>query len=169
MIVERLLKYLWFVIVMKITWPLPDWRPIMWLRGFLTRPCFKNCGSNLQLSSDVKINCSNNMIIKDNVYIAHGCWINAQGGIIIEDEVMLGPYTVLASGNHTMSNGSYRYGKPHRAKIHIHFGSWTGAGVKIMPGVTIGKSVCCAAGSVVINDIPDNVIVGGVPAKILKQ
>ena len=152
---------------MKITWILPDWRPVMWLRGFLVKPCFKKCGQNFQICSDVKINFTNLMTIGDNVYIAHGCWLNAQGGIELEDEVMLGPYTVIASGNHTINNGSYRYGKPQRALVKVGYGSWTGAGTKLMPGVTIGKSSCCAAGSVVIADVPDESIVGGVPAKLL--
>ena len=163
-----MLKYLWFIIVMKGTWPLPDWRPIMWLRGFLTKPCYKECGRNLQLASGVMINCSNQVVIGNDVYFAHGCWLNAYGDITIEDEVMLGPYTVIATGNHTMINGSYRYGKQQRAPVRINYGSWIGAGVIIMSGVSIGKSACCAAGSVVTTDVPDYSVVGGVPAKVLR-
>ena len=163
----RHIKYLWFVLAMKITWIFPDWWPVMWLRGFLVKPCFKKCGRNFQICSDVKINFTNQMSIGNDVYIAHGCWLNAQGEIELEDEVMLGPYTVIASGNHTIEKGSYRYGKSQKAPVKIRFGSWTGAGVKIMPGVTIGKSSCCAAGSVVLENVPDESTVGGVPAKIL--
>lgn len=165
---DRMLKYLWFTIVMKVTWPLPDWRPIMWLRGFLIRPCFKKCGKNLQLATDVTINCTNQVIIGNNVYFAKGCWLNAYGDITIGDEVLFGPYTIIATGNHTMLNGSYRYGKQQSAPVFIGSGSWIGAGTKIMPGITIGKSACCAAGSVVTTDVSDYSVVGGVPAKVLR-
>lgn len=165
---DRIFRYLWFVIVMKITWVLPDSRPVMWFRGLLVKLCFKKCGHNFQISSDVKINFPNKMTLGNNVYIAHGSWLNAQGEIELEDEVMLGPYTVISSGNHTLENGSYRYGKPHRAPVKIGYGSWTGAGVTLLPGVVVGKSCCCAAGSVVTKDVPDMSVVGGVPAKILQ-
>ncbi|QQE10224.1 acyltransferase [Planctomycetota bacterium] len=153
---------------MKLTWVLPDWRPVMWFRGTLCKPCFKSCGKNFMISSDVKIPCPDQMTIGEDVYIAHGCWLNAQGQIELEDQVMLGPYTVIASGNHSMENGSYRYGMQLRAKVTVGFGSWTGAGVKVMPGVNIGKSVCCAAGAVVIKDVPDYALAAGVPAKVIK-
>ncbi|MGN1326121.1 MAG: sugar O-acetyltransferase, partial [Candidatus Spyradenecus sp.] len=43
------------------------------------------------------------------------------------------------------------------------------AGVQVLPGVTIGSNVVVAAGAVVTRDVPDNVLVGGVPARILKS
>ncbi|MBR1692050.1 MAG: sugar O-acetyltransferase, partial [Lachnospiraceae bacterium] len=46
---------------------------------------------------------------------------------------------------------------------------WIGGNVTILPGVTIGNNVVVAAGAVVTHDVPDNCLVGGVPAKILKQ
>ncbi|MBQ2488136.1 MAG: maltose O-acetyltransferase, partial [Ruminococcus sp.] len=46
---------------------------------------------------------------------------------------------------------------------------WFGAGVHVMPGVTIGNNVVAAAGAVVTKDVPDNVLVGGVPAKVIKS
>ena len=46
---------------------------------------------------------------------------------------------------------------------------WIGANVTILPGVTIGNNVIIAAGAVVTKNIPDNVIAGGVPAKVIKE
>lgn len=166
---KKHLLYLWFVIVMGVTSFFPDWRPVMWFRGLLIRPCFKKCGRNFQICSGVTINSINNMVVGNNVYIAYGCWLHAIGGISLDDEVMLGPYTVVTSGNHTLENGSYRFGKPSREIVSIGFGSWTGAGTKVMPGIRIGKSSCCAAGCVVTKDVPDNSIVGGIPARLLQS
>ncbi|MCZ2083871.1 MAG: sugar O-acetyltransferase, partial [Flavobacteriales bacterium] len=54
-------------------------------------------------------------------------------------------------------------------KIHIKKNAWIGANVTILQGVTIGENSVVAAGAVVSKDVPDNTIVGGIPAKILKK
>lgn len=167
MSIGRRVKYLWFVIVMKATWVLPDWVPIMWFRGLLIRPCFRMCGRNFQIASTAVVINSANVEIGDNVYLAHGCWVQGIGGVRLDDDVMLGPYTVVASSNHTMRNGSYRYGHPLKERVTIGCGSWTGAGTKILPGVVLGRGVLCAAGSVVTGRFSDYTIIGGVPAKEL--
>lgn len=161
------LKYLWFYIIMRITWVLPDWQPIMRFRGWLVGPSFKRRGKNFQLASTVMVVNSANVIVGDNVYFADGVWMQGVGGINIADEVMLGPQTVIATNNHQIYKGSFRFAKGRSAPVKIGFGSWTGAGVKITSGVEIGRSVLCAAGAVVTKNVPNNVIVGGVPAEII--
>jgi len=73
---------------------------MMWLRGLLLKPCFKRCGRSFQICSRAMIVHASNVSIGDNVYIACGCWIQGVGGVTLEDEVMLGPFTVLASSDH---------------------------------------------------------------------
>ena len=53
--------------------------------------------------------------------------------------------------------------------VHIKTGSWIGIGACILPGVVIGKHAIVAANSVVTKDVPDFTVVGGVPAKIIKE
>jgi acetyltransferase-like isoleucine patch superfamily enzyme len=53
--------------------------------------------------------------------------------------------------------------------VHIGKNAWIGAGAIILPGVTVGENSIVAAGAVVTKDVPSNTIVGGVPAKFLKQ
>jgi len=55
------------------------------------------------------------------------------------------------------------------APIHIKKNAWIGANATILPGVTIGKNAVVAAGSVVNKNVPDHTIVGGIPAKIIKN
>ena len=55
------------------------------------------------------------------------------------------------------------------APIHIKAGAWIGIRATILPGVTIGKGTVVSAGSVVFEDVPDNVVVRGVPAEIIKR
>ena len=163
----ELARYLWYVIVMKTTWPLPDWQPIMRFRGFIAKPAFAKTGKNFQISSDVTINFPGNITVGNDVYIAKGSWLNALEKITLESEVMLAPYTIIATGNHKLHEGSYRFGPSERQAVKICKGAWIGAGCKILPGVTVNRSSCCAAGSVVNNDVPAGMLVGGVPAKVI--
>ena len=165
--VSGLAKYFWYVLVMKTTWPLPDWQPFMRFRGFMAKPSFGKSGKNFQIACDVTINCPGNLVVGDDVYIAKGCWLNACGKIIIENEVMMAPYSVIATGNHRQLQGSYRFGPSEKSPVKICRGSWLGAGCKVLPGVTVSHSSCCAAGSVVNKNVPAGMVVGGVPAKII--
>lgn len=139
----------------------------MRLRGWLVGPSFKRRGKNFQLASTVMVINSANVEVGNDVYFADAVWIQGVGGVVIADQVMLCPQTVIATNNHGFSQGSFRFAKGRSETVRIGFGSWTGAGVRITAGVNIGSSVLCSAGSVVTKDIPDGVIVGGVPAKVI--
>ena len=165
----RILKYLWFHLVTLGTAWLPDLKPLMRMRGFFLRPCFKSCGANLQVARRVTINFSNRMEIGRDVYIATGCWIHAWGGVVLEDEVQLGPYSVLVSGDHTLKDGSYRYGPSALAPIRICHGSWVAAHAVVTKGVTLGRGSLLAANSVATKNIPDFAIAAGAPARILDE
>ncbi len=165
----RVLQYLWFhVVTMATTW-LPDLRPVLRLRGFLLRPAFNSCGANLQVARRVTINFTNRMEIGSDVFLGMGCWLQAQGGIILEDEVQLGPYAVLVAGDHTAVDGSYRTGESHLAPIRVCHGSWIAAHATVTKGVTIGRGALLAANSVATHDIPAFCLAAGVPARILPK
>lgn len=166
--VQRVLKQVWFTFVTKLTGILPDFKFVMAFRGFLLKPCFRRCGRNFQICSNAMIVYTSNVSIGNDVYIAYGSWIQGVGGVTFEDQVMLGPYTVLASSNHTRLDRSYRFGPGALAPIVMKRGCWTGSHVSIMGGVTIGTGAACAAGAVVTRDVPDDAIVAGVPAKVLR-
>ncbi len=165
----RILSYAWLTMVVSLTGFLPDLIPILRFRGFLVRWCFKSCGKNFQIAGGVRITFSTRVEIGDDVYIAPACWIQGIGGIKLGEGVMLGPYTVLSSTNHTKLNGSYRYGPGIRKPIELKDGAWTGALSVITAGTTVGNGAAVAAGSVVTKDVPAHSIVGGVPARILKE
>jgi len=161
----RILAYAWFTLVVSLTGFLPDVTPVLRLRGFLVRWCFRSCGPNLQIGSRVSFLFTTRADLGRDVYLACGSWIQGVGGITIEDEVMLGPYTVLASNNHTRREGSYRFGEGDPAPICMKKGSWTGAHAVITAGVTVGCGAAVAAGAVVTRDVPEQAVVGGVPAR----
>jgi len=164
----RVLAYAWFTIVTSATAFMPDVVWVLKLRGALVRWCFQSCGANFQLGGGVRILFTTRMDIGRDVYIAAGCWLQGVGGIRLGDEVMLGPYTVLATNDHTKQDGSYRFGPGRPAAIELGRGVWTGAHVVITAGMRIGPGAAVAAGAVVTEDVPDHAVVGGVPARIIK-
>lgn len=165
----RVLQYLWFHFITVATSWLPDLRPVPRLRGFLLWPSFKSCGRNLQVARHVTINFSNRVEIGSDVFIATGCWLHAGGGIVLEDEVQLGPYAVLVTVDHTQVDGSYRFGPSRLAPIHICQGAWIAAHATVTKGVVIGRGALLAANSVTTHDVPPFATAGGVPARVIQK
>lgn len=102
-----------------------------------------------------------------HVFINHACSFLDMGGITIEDHVLIGPKVNLITENHPLNPVDRRtlICKP----ILIKRNAWIGAAATILPGVTIGENAIVAAGAVVSKDVPHNVMVAGVPAKIIKS
>lgn len=166
----RLFKYdIPLHFVLKLTNWLPDNVIFLRFRGRIAKPFFKSCGKKLGLGRDLTFYNPSNISIGENVYISIGNWFNAPANIIIEDEVMFGPKSVITSSNHTKHNGSYRYGKPQISPIQIGKGSWVSANCTITAGSNIGKGCLIASNSVVRGVVPDNSLYGGVPGKVIKQ
>lgn len=105
--------------------------------------------------------------IGKNVFINHACSFLDMGGITIEDGVLIGPGVKLITENHPMdpNDRSTLITSP----ITIKQQAWIGAGAIILPGVTVGKNAVVAAGAVVSKDVPDDMIVAGVPARVIKS
>ena len=89
-----------------------------------------------------------------------------RGGITIDDGVFIAPKVNLITINHS-ENPALR-SATYFAPIHIKKNVWIGVGASVMPGVTIGENAIVAANAVVTKDVPDNMIVGGVPARVLR-
>ncbi len=111
--------------------------------------------------------CGKNIHIGDNVFINSGCRFQDQGGIYLGNNVLIGHNVVLATLNHDL-NASTR-GTTLPRPITIGDDVWVGANATILPGVTIGARSIVAAGAVVTRDVLPDTIVGGVPARTLKN
>lgn len=111
--------------------------------------------------------CGKNITIGKNVFINSGCRFQDQGGIVFGDGALIGHNVVLATLNHGFlpEERSTTYPAP----IIIGKNVWIGANATILPGVTVGDNAIIAAGAVVTKEVPENTVVGGVPARILKM
>lgn len=100
------------------------------------------------------------------VFLNHSAILSASGGIEFEDGVMSAPGLRIATINHDMNqrHTKYTYGK-----VLVKKNAWLGMNVTICPGVTIGEYAVVAAGAVVTKNVAPNTIVGGNPAKLIKE
>ena len=108
-----------------------------------------------------------NIHLGKNVFINSGCRFQDQGGICIGDNVLIGHNVVLATLNH--EENSQKRGNLIPAPIKIGNDVWIGSNVTVLPGVKIGDGAIIAAGAVVTKDVAKNTIVGGVPAKYIRD
>lgn len=106
-----------------------------------------------------------NVKIGKRVYINSGCLMMSAGGITIGDDTQIAANVQLISNNHDLEYRNVITCKP----VVIGRNVWIGAGATILPGVTIGDNSVVGAGSVVTKDVPDDTIVVGNPARIIKK
>lgn len=97
--------------------------------------------------------------------------IRGQGGVTIGDRVYTSPHTQIIAVNHVFADPDKPFvGQGITAQgITIEDDVWIGSGAIVTDGVHIGKGAVVAAGAVVVNDVPAHTIVGGVPARILRE
>lgn len=113
-----------------------------------------------------------NLKIGKQVFINSGAMFTDLGGIELEDKVLVGPNVTIISVNHPL-DPEKRHGVELKAvlikAVLIKENAWLGANATILPGVTVGENAVVAAGAVVSKDVPDNTVVAGVLAKVIKK
>lgn len=137
------------------------------VRNYLSQILDTKVSESVTVFPPFHINYGQNTKIGKNVFINFGCTILDLGGVIIEDKVMIAPNVNILSEGHPISTKERQV--LTTGKIHIKKNVWIGANATILQGVTLGENSVIAAGAVVSKDVPDNVIVGGIPAKIIKE
>ncbi len=135
-------------------------------------------GDNVSIGKNTTIECSGTiknlgkgLVVGNNVGLGtHGFW-GCAGGISVGDNTIFGNFVSLHSENHNFSDRSVciRQQGVSRKGIKIGEDCWIGAKVTILDGTIIGKGSVVAAGSVVKGEFPPYSVIGGVPAKILKE
>lgn len=133
------------------------------------REIFGSAGKNLVVHSNLKIDNGKNIHVGDNFLANYNLTVLDVGKVTIGDNVWIGPNTDIYTVNHPMTASGRRQHLAKALPVRIGNDVWIGGKVTICPGVTIGNGVVVAAGAVVTKDVPDNVLVGGVPAKVIKK
>ena len=112
-------------------------------------------------------NCDNgkNIHVGKNFLANYNVTILDIAPVVIGDYVMIGPNTLITTVNHPISPMGRRKHLGIAKPVTIGNDVWIGGNVTILPGVKIGNNVVIAAGAVVTKDVPDNCVIGGVPAK----
>jgi len=111
--------------------------------------------------------CGKNIVVGKNVFINACCKFQDQGGIEIGNGVLIGHNVTLATLNHD-ERPQFRqniYPKP----IKIGDNVWIGSNATILQGVTIGDGAIIGANAVVTKDVPQNSVVAGNPARIIRK
>ena len=153
-------------------------RFFMLIRGFFATIGFKKSGKISFIGKKVCIECTGvirelgeSLVIGDNVGISANAFISVRGKVKIGDSTIFGPGVSLFSENHIFEDKStpvYLQGATRKG-IEIGKDCWIGANATILDGVKIGNGCIVAAGAVVNHDVPSYTIVGGVPAKTIKN
>ncbi len=107
------------------------------------------------------------IFIGNGTYVNFNCNFVDDGMITIGERVMIGPAVTIATVGHPIRPDMREY--MYAAQVTIEDNCWIGANVTICPGVTIGKNSVVGAGSVVIDDVPENSVAAGNPCRVIRQ
>lgn len=133
------------------------------------RKIFGSAGKNLVVHSDLKFDNGKNIHVGDNFLANYNLTVLDVGKVTIGDNVWIGPNTDIYTVTHPIQGKDRRKHLSKVLPVTIGNDVWICGKVTICPGVTIGNNVVVAAGAVVTKNIPDNVMVAGVPAQIIKR
>lgn len=138
------------------------------LRTELLKELFGSMGQQLYIEPTIRCDYGYNIHVGENFYANFDSVFLDVCEIRIGDNCFIAPGVHIYTATHPLHpierTSGVEYGKP----VQIGHNVWIGGRAVINPGVTIGNNVVIASGAVVTKDVPDNVVVGGNPAKIIK-
>lgn len=136
------------------------------VRALLSRLTGRPVEESVTLFPPLYCEFGKNLTIGAGVFINMGCRFQDAGGITIGDETLIGHGSTLVTLNHAVDPARRADMVP--APVVIGRRVWLGAAVTVVPGVTIGDGAIVGAGAVVTKDVPDNAVVAGVPARLIR-
>lgn len=137
------------------------------VRQMLSRLFGRQVDETLRVFPPFYTDFGKNITIGKNVFINACCHFQDQGGITLGDGCLIGHNVVFATLNHGFAPADRASLYP--APIVLGKNVWVGSNSTLLQGIRIGDNAVIGAGSVVTKDVPANTIVGGVPARILRQ
>ena len=126
-------------------------------------------GERVRVQAPFWCDYGNNITFGDDFYANHGLVILDGAKVTFGKHVFVAPNCGFHTAGHPIDAERRNAGLEYARPITVGDDVWFGAGVQVLPGVTIGSNVVVAAGAVVNKDVPSNCVVAGVPAKVIKQ
>ena len=134
-------------------------------KGLLEELLGREIDPGVAIVSPFYCDCGCRLAVGKNVIINKGATILSAGRVEIGDNVLIAPDVKIVTVNHDLHDRMNLY---HFGKVTVKENAWICIGAILCPGVTIGRNAVVAAGSVVTADVPDNAMVGGNPARLIK-
>lgn len=136
----------------------------------LLQKMFAEIGENCYIETPFRANWGGHHVhFGRNIYANFNLTLVDDTHIYVGDYTMIGPNVTIATAGHPILPGlrekAYQYNQP----VHIGRNCWLGAGVIVLPGVTIGDNTVIGAGSVVTKDIPADVVAVGNPCRVMRE
>lgn len=139
------------------------------LRHNFIKKILGKTGEQVHIEPDFWCDYGYNITVGERFYANHGLIILDGGGVNFGDDVFIAPSCGFHTAGHPIDyerrNQGYEYAYPIKVGSNV----WFGAGVQVMPGVTIGDNVVIGGGSVVVKDIPSNSVAVGNPCKVIRE
>ncbi|MCC4399587.1 sugar O-acetyltransferase [Limosilactobacillus reuteri] len=146
-------------------------------RQHAMKELFHHIGKRVAINGQIKVLYGNHISLGDDDFINDGCRFQDANLITLGDRVVIAPDCKFYCGNHAI-DANKRYGTrkngdsyliSYTKPITVGNDVWIGGNVTIIGDVHIGNNVIIGAGAIVVNDVPDNSVVAGVPAKVIKR
>lgn len=136
-------------------------------RSFMCRRIFKAAPSRIFVERGADFGGGRNIMLNECACIGENARFIGKGRVIIGKHAMMGPDVMIITSDHKMEEDGFFKGYVSK-DVEIGDYAWIGARAIILKGVKIGKYAIVGAGAVVTKDVPDQAVVGGSPARILK-
>lgn len=138
-------------------------------RERLARELFGHAGTDVTVTAPIWCDYGKNISVGDNFYCNHGLIILDAAPVTFGNNVFIAPNCVFSTAGHPVDAARRNEGLEYALPITVGDDVWFGMGVLVCPGVTIGSNVVIGAGSVVVKDIPSDVVAVGNPCKPLRR
>ncbi len=135
----------------------------------LCHKIFGRTGAGLWLQPPFYCDYGKNIELGENVYFNFNCVVLDVAKVLIGSNVMFGPNVQIYTAGHPLEAGLRREGREFGKPVRIGNDVWIGGSAVLCPGITVGERSIIAAGAVVTKDVPHDVVVGGNPARVLKE
>lgn len=171
---EHTVRQLATIAIEQWAQPILGWIPGLTgfvMRYLLFKALFGSLGGMCYVAPGVTMQRCYGIRAGKNLAVNRGSLIDGKGGVEIGDNVLIGPYVIITSAQHSFERPDLPMNAQAEKKARVQIGNdvWIGTHAIINPGVSIGDRVIVAAGAVVTHDVESHSVVAGVPAKKIKD